>query len=335
MLDLEGIKLTSRENELLTRTPVGGVILFRRNYVSKQQLKELVFAIREIRPEIIVTVDQEGGPVQRFIDDFTLIPPMAALGQLFAASPQEALIAARQAGWLLATELQACGIDLSFTPVLDINLGLNEVIGKRAFSDNPDVVVALASALIDGLHAAGMPATGKHFPGHGSVTADSHLELPIDTRDLATIKNLDMLPFKHLVTKLDAVMPAHIIYSQVDSAPAGFSKVWIKDILRGELGFDGVVFSDDLCMEAAGVAGDINARAQSAFDAGCDMVLVCNQPQLAEQVAGYLETINQPCSPRLLKLRCNASADRRNPDQGSDWQEAVAVMDRLNNMLLS
>jgi beta-N-acetylhexosaminidase len=289
MLDIDGTELTAEDRELLAHPATGGLIFFTRNYEDRAQLCALVDAVRAVRPDILIAVDQEGGRVQRFRDGFTRLPPMAALGALYARDRAEGALAARQLGALMASELVDCGIDISFAPVLDLDFGHSEVIGDRAFGREPGQVVALAGAFIDGMADAGMAATGKHFPGHGHVAADSHLELPVDERSLADIRAQDLLPFKHLAARLKGIMPAHVVYTAADDNPAGFSRFWLQDVLRQELGFKGVIFSDDLAMAGAAFAGDYPARARAALGAGCDMVLVCNDRAGAVQVAQSLE----------------------------------------------
>lgn len=284
MLDLEGYELTEQDITLLADPLVGGLILFSRNYRDPFQLQALVAAVREIRPEILIAVDHEGGRVQRFKDGFTRIPPMASLGKRFLEDPEEALELAWDTGWLMASELLAYGLDFTFAPVLDLDYGVSEVIGDRAFSQRPEIVTRLADALIEGMHEAGMPAIGKHFPGHGYVVADSHTDLPVDDRTFEAIDQSCLKPFTALAPQLDGVMPAHVVYEKVDDQPAGFSPFWLKEILRRKLGFKGVIFSDDLGMAGAHVAGNYKARAVAALDAGCDMVLVCNDREGALQV---------------------------------------------------
>lgn len=306
MVDIQGGSLTDHERDRLSHPLVGGVILFTRNYENRQQLTELCQSIHALRQEpLLIAVDHEGGRVQRFrTDGFTQIPSMGALGQLWQDDPNRALRLATETGYVLAAELRACGVDLSFTPVLDLNYGVSQVIGNRSFGRDPAVVAQLARALIQGLMLAGMAACGKHFPGHGAVQADSHHAIPIDTRSLNDILAEDAAPYGWLGDMvLPSVMPAHVIYSEVDSAPAGFSKYWIQTILREQLAYDGVVFSDDLTMEGATVAGDILARAQAALYAGCDMVLVCNRPDLADDLLNRLDTpANSKAAARLRRL---------------------------------
>lgn len=282
MTDIAAFSLIEEERERLCHPAIGGVILFRRNYQSRAQLIGLVAEVKALRtPELIVAVDHEGGRVQRFIPQFTPLPAMRKLGYLWdrhGAAMAEKM--AETIGWVLATELRACGIDLSFTPVLDLDWGNCPVIGNRSFHNQPAVVSALAIALQRGLKRGGMASCGKHFPGHGAASGDSHLMMPRDERSWAALWADDIQPFYDLIHQgMAAVMPAHVIYSQIDSAkPAGFSSIWLKQILREKLQFQGVIFSDDLTMEGASIAGDVHARAKNAFAAGCDIAMVCNKP---------------------------------------------------------
>jgi len=273
MIDIAGTELSALDHERLCHPLVGGIILFSRNYASRQQLAALCDDIHALRA-LPIAVDHEGGCVQRFRDGFTPIPAMRELGVWWDTAPGAAVDAAEALGFVLAAELRALGVDLSFAPVLDLDWGRSGVIGNRAFHREPQAVSELAGALIAGMRAAGMACCGKHFPGHGWVAADSHIAIPVDERSPAAMA-ADMQPYREL--KLDAVMPAHVIYPQVDDRPAGFSPLWLNK-LRHEFGFDGVIFSDDLSMEGASVAGDVVARAQAAWSAGCDMLLVCNAP---------------------------------------------------------
>ena len=278
MIDVEGFTLTSTEKKNINHPNTGAVILFSRNYSSPEQIAKLISEIRNARNgNILIAVDQEGGRVQRFKNGFTRLPAVAN----FADSPE----LTESAGWLMAAELLALGIDFSFAPVLDVDCGISEIIGNRSFSQDPRLASQLASNFRKGMNSAGMAATGKHFPGHGAVALDSHLTLPVDNRDLNAIFEKDIQPFKQLIAEgLEAIMPAHVVYSQIDSLPAGFSQKWIQDILRTELKFNGVVFSDDLSMEGAASIGDFKQRAKLAIEAGCDMVLVCNNPTAAAEV---------------------------------------------------
>ncbi len=291
MVDVAGLELASDDRERLLHPQVGGVILFARNYATPLQLVRLCQSIRGLRkPGLVIAVDHEGGRVQRFRHGFTAIPPMRELGRRFDRDPGEALAAARGCGYVIACELQAHGIDFTFAPVLDVDWGESGVIGDRAFHRDPAAIAALAEALQAGLAQGGMTSVGKHFPGHGWVKADSHLEIPVDERTLAAISASDLLPFRRLARKgMGAVMPAHVIYPRVDSKPAGFSSVWLRKVLRDKLRFDGVVFSDDLSMEGASAAGGMVERAHAALDAGCDMVLVCNDPRAQDTVLEGLE----------------------------------------------
>jgi beta-N-acetylhexosaminidase len=286
MLDVLGTHLTAEDEARLMHPQVGGVILFARNYESPGQLTELTAAIHALRtPPLLIAVDHEGGRVQRFREGFTKIPPMRELGKIWDNHPQRARHLAQQAGYVLAAELRACGVDFSFTPVLDVDYGQSSVIGDRAFHSDPQAIAELAHSLLLGLKQGGMHTVGKHFPGHGFVTADSHLDIPVDQREFVDIEMCDLIPFRRMVDYgMTAVMPAHVIYPKVDNRPAGFSPVWLKNILRGQLNFNGCVFSDDLSMEGASVAGGIVQRAEAALNAGCDMVLVCNKPESADEL---------------------------------------------------
>lgn len=336
MLDIEGLVLTEDEKQILAKPLVGGLILFSRNFSSPSQLTALVAEVRSVSPDIIIAVDHEGGRVQRFKEGFTLIPPMASLGKLFNKSPEDALQKAKDYGWIIASELLAYDIDLSFTPVLDRDHGISGVIGDRAFSNDAEVIIELTSSFIDGMHEAGMIATGKHFPGHGGVAADSHHEVPVDSRSLKALKDDDLYIFSSLISdeqKLDALMPAHVIYSSVDKSPAGFSKVWLQTILRKEMGFDGVIFSDDLAMEGASVAGSFTERAKAAINAGCDMILVCNHSEGAREVLTYLESVEQACPSILQNQRLNSlrleKSKRKNIQElqaSKRWKSATRML---------
>ncbi|SEA44553.1 beta-N-acetylhexosaminidase [Marinobacterium iners] len=304
MLDIEGTALNAVETEQIKSPQVGGLILFSRNYDNPDQLKSLMTSIRALRADLLVAVDQEGGRVQRFHEGFTRLPPMAALGRRWLQNPHHAIACAHELGWLMATELRRFDIDISFAPVLDLDWGQSSVIGDRAFGADPEVVIQLAGGVMAGMHEAGMAATGKHFPGHGWVQADSHLELPIDERSMAEIEEQDLRPFDALIRRgLDGVMPAHVVYSQVCSAPAGFSSYWLQQVLRQRLHFDGVIFSDDLSMEGASQAGSYAERCDRALAAGCDMVLVCNHPDGAGQVLEHLQAGSVAASHRLARMR--------------------------------
>ena len=311
MLDLEGTALSAEDKNLLRHPMVGGVIYFARNVESPEQLQALSREIAAIRPELLIAVDQEGGRVQRFREGFTPLPAMQRLGDHFAADPGEGAALLRDCGWLMAAEVLAVGVDFSFAPVLDLDRDHCAVIANRAFSDDPQVAAAAARHFIGGMHEAGMAATGKHFPGHGGVLGDSHLETPFDRRDLAALEARDLVPFRLLAGLLDGVMPAHIVFPAVDDQCVGFSARWLRDILRGSLGFDGVIFSDDLSMKGADHAGSYARKAELALAAGCDMVLVCNDRPGALAVIECLERLNPHPSPRLSSMKARRPWDWR------------------------
>ena len=293
MLDVEGTALTSSERELLSHPSVGGVILFARNYVEPAQLAELTRDIRTVKsPSLLVTVDQEGGRVQRFKEGFTVLPPAASVGELFDRNPEQGLDLAACVGLVMAAELRALGVDLSLAPVLDLGGRNDNVIGHRALHHDPETVALLAQSQVEGMRRAGMAAVGKHFPGHGSVAEDSHLSSPQDPRPLATIRREDLLVFERMIASgIPALLPAHVAYLDVDANNACFSRRWLQDMLRTELGFKGAVLSDDLgCMIGAMSVGDLGARAEAALSAGCDMALLCNAPgEAASVVERYVE----------------------------------------------
>lgn len=304
MLDLAGAALTAKERERLRHPLVGGVILFTRNYQSPDQIAALVREIHELRtPRLLVAVDHEGGRVQRFREGFTRLPPLRRFGQLYDENPKRAKRLAHTAGWLMASELRAVDIDFSFAPVLDLDRGISEVVGDRAFHSSPDVVADLAISYVAGMTEAGMAATGKHFPGHGGCTADSHAALPVDDRRFADIYVEDLVPFERLVEGgLAGMMPAHVVYPRVDAQPAGYSRVWLQEVLRQRLGFQGIIFSDDLSMKGAHVAGGMVERAELALAAGCDMVLVCNDAAGADEVLQRLRARDDAAS-QLRRVR--------------------------------
>ena len=291
MVDIAGCEISDLDRQRLAHPLVGGVILFTRNFSSPEQLQLLCAELHALRsPRLLLAVDHEGGRVQRFRPGFARIPAMRRCGELWDLDRVKALTVTRNIGFVLAAELRAHGLDLSFTPDLDLDYGRSAVIGDRAFHRDPKVVAALADALIEGLRQAGMAACGKHFPGHGFVAADSHIDIPVDQRSLVELEE-DLQPYRNL--KLDAVMPAHVIYPQIDTRPAGFSPVWLN-ILRKELNFDGVIFSDDLSMQGASVAGGIIERAEAAWAAGCDMLLVCNAPESVDQLLAEWRPLPDP-----------------------------------------
>lgn len=317
MLDVAGLTLTPHEKDVIKHPNTGAVILFARNYSDPGQVTQLIKEIRAARRgQILLAVDQEGGRVQRFQNGFTRLPPACC----YADSPE----LAEAAGWLMAAELLAVGVDFSFAPVLDVDCGISQVIGDRSFSTESGRATALASAFRKGMNAAGMAATGKHFPGHGGVAADSHLASPVDERDLAELRAKDLIPFKVLIDEgLEAIMPAHVVYKAIDPNPAGFSPFWIQQVLRKELGFNGVVFSDDLSMEGAATAGGYMERAQLAQEAGCDMLLVCNNPSAAEVVLDALPVKHNPQrEQRLATMRGKPAMDRETLMRTPKWQES-------------
>jgi beta-N-acetylhexosaminidase len=289
MLDVVGTTLSEDDIRRIQHPLTGGVILFARNYENREQLVELTSAIHKVRPGVLIAVDHEGGRVQRFkTDGFTKLPAMRKLGELWDRDVLAATEAATDVGFVLAAELRACGVDLSFTPVLDLDHGTSGVIGDRAFHRDARVVTLLAKSLNHGLTLAGMSNCGKHFPGHGFAAADSHVAIPVDERGLKEILAEDAAPYDWLGMSLAGVMPAHVIYPKVDKHPAGFSKKWLS-ILRHDMGFEGVIFSDDLSMEGASVAGNVVDGAKAALSAGCDMVLICNSPDKADQLLAGLD----------------------------------------------
>ena len=308
ILDLSGPQLSPEDRRRLTHPLTGGLIHFARHFESPAQMRELNLEIKSLRPELLISVDHEGGRVQRFHEGFTAIPPMRSLGELWNVNADGAIAEARRLGKVMAAELIDHGIDFSFTPVLDLNHGESSVIGDRAFHRDPLAVSQLAKALMLGLSDGGMASVGKHFPGHGYVQADSHHEMPLDTRTLADIESDDMVPFAKLIDAgLDAVMPAHIVFSAIDDQPAGYSRVWLQDILRGALRFDGLIFSDDLGMAGAKGAGDMRARAGLALEAGCDMVLVCNDLEGADNLLATWSARPSPdLQRRAARMRARA-----------------------------
>ncbi len=328
MIDIAGTELTDLDRQRLCHPLVGGIILFSRNYANPEQLSRLTNDIHALRqPALLIAVDHEGGRVQRFREGFTRLPPMAALGRYWQESPAEALTAARHVGFVLASELRARGVDYSFTPVLDLDYGPSRVIGDRAFHRDPAVVTALADALATGLRKGGMGSCGKHFPGHGYVIPDSHIELPVDDRGLAAIQE-DLQPYRELA--LDAVMAAHVIYNCMDCNTAVFSNKWIN-YLRNDVKFNGVVFTDDLSMAGAGVVGGMLKRVETAYRAGCDMLLVCNAPDaVAEVLDNWRPEIDPERVQRVDSLRPTISApDWAALQQTSYYQAAQQTIARL------
>ena len=326
MLDIEGRQLTPADRALLQEPAVGGVILFSRNYESPSQLADLIAGIRALRsPPLLIAVDHEGGRVQRFRAGFSTIPPMRRLGRQYDGDSEEAVALAKTAGWLIASELRAMNIDLSFTPCVDLDWGVSEIIGNRAFHRNPDVVAELASAFCNGLRSAGMAAVAKHFPGHGAVVADSHDQLPIDRRSYGDLLD-DMRPYEKLIAKrqLAGVMIAHIVYAETDPLPASFSSYWIKQQLRSTLNYDGAVVCDDLSMKATETMGSMPKRARLALQAGCDMVIVCNNRPAASATVAALRGYSDPLSlVRLARLHGTGKVVRESLLASDEWQIAA------------
>ena len=326
MIDITGTTLSPYDIEKIAHPNTGAIILFARNYAEPRQVAELCQQIKTARNgPILIAVDQEGGRVQRFQNGFTRLPPVAAFAENQAVT--------EDAGWLMAAELLALGVDFSFAPVLDIDCGVSQIIGNRSFSPDPELACQLASAFRKGMRSAGMAATGKHFPGHGAVALDSHLALPIDNRDLDSLYSKDILPFKQLINEgLEGIMPAHVVYPAVDELPAGFSAIWINEILRKQLGFNGAVFSDDLSMEGAACVGDFNERARLARQAGCDMILVCNNESAAEQVLESTPIEHNPIrEQRLLAMLGNTSLTAQELKHSSRWKTASQQLTKLSS----
>ena len=332
MIDVAGLALDAEDRELLRHPSVGGLILFARNYATPEQIEALVREVHALRePRLLVAVDHEGGRVQRFRTGFSRVPPMRALGARFAREPREALRLAELAGWLIGAELRAVGIDLAFAPVLDLDFGLSSVIGDRAFHRDPDAVARLGAALASGLKRAGMAATGKHFPGHGGIAADSHLELPVDPRPRADLDAADLVPFRRLIEGgLPSVMMAHVVYPAVDALPASFSARWIKDLLRNGLDFRGAVFCDDLSMQGAAVIGDHLERARVALEAGCDMLPICNDRAATVRVLDAFQPAPDPARQiRLTRLHGRGpTLDRTTLLASAEWRQASAAVAR-------
>ena len=331
MIDLKGPELDAEERSWLRAPAVGGVILFTRNYRDLGQLGELVAEIHAARnPPLLVAVDHEGGRVQRFRAPFTELPPMRALGRLHDRDPEEALNAARAFGWLMASELRALDVDLSFAPVLDLDLGLSEVIGDRALHPRADTVSALSAAFSAGANAAGMAVTAKHFPTHAGARADSHTALAVDDRGLDRLTD-DLAPYRRLAAAgLESVMVGHVIFPEVDPLPASLSPFWMREQLRDRLGFEGAVLSDDMSMAGADVGGDCGRRILQSLEAGCDMALLCNSP---DEIPGAIEAVadyrNPPSAPRLARLRGGARTGWKGLRLSKQWRVAREQIDTL------
>lgn len=330
MVDVSGLSLTDGERDMLADPRIGGVILFSRNFENLEQVGDLVRELHAVRsPQLLVAVDQEGGRVQRFRDGFTELPPARWLGHEYDLDPDHARELSRSCGWLMAAELLEVGIDISFAPVVDLDLGFSEVIGDRAFHKDPDAVAALASAYMIGMRQAGMMAVAKHFPGHGAVVADSHHELPVDHRELDAMSD-DLLPYRRLIDNgLAGIMMAHVKYPAIDRRIASLSPYWVQTELRINLGFNGVVFSDDLSMSAAEVAGTVPERVQQALDAGADMALICNDPDAVAQTLDELQELGDPTSlARLVMMRPHlAERDSLVARDTPEWRATVAQIE--------
>jgi beta-N-acetylhexosaminidase len=328
VVDILGTTLAEDDIRRLSAPAAGGVILFSRNYESVAQVEALVEEIKRVRePELPVCVDHEGGRVQRFREGFTAIPPMRLLGRMWDRDRKRALELAHAAAYTIGAELGAVGVDFSFAPVLDLDFGASEVIGDRALHFDPNAVGALGAALVKGFAAAGMAAVGKHFPGHGFAAADSHVDVPHDNRAMKEIAKKDLVPYKAVIEAgMAGVMPAHVIYDQVDAEPAGYSKLWLQDVLRGKLGFDGLIFSDDLSMKGASTAGGIPERARAALGAGCDMVLLCNDPAGLDELLASLQETALARPERLDRMRKQGGRDLR---KSVAYREALELLSNL------
>ena len=332
MTGIAGSELDRVESEVLRHPGVGGVILFSRNYRCRRQLRVLCDAIHALRqPPLLIAVDHEGGRVQRFRDGFSALPAAARYGRLHDRDPGLACRIARAGGWVMAVELRAAGVDFSFAPVLDLGRGASAAIGDRAFHRDPDVVTTLARAFLAGMRDAEVGGIGKHFPGHGGVAVDSHHALPVDRRSYEDLLLSDLVPFERLAaSELAGVMPAHVVFECLDDRPAGFSRRWIGDVLRGGLGFEGVVFSDDLDMAAAAVGGDHVDRARAALEAGCDMVLVCNDWPAAVAVVEGLKTGPDPVrAARMARLHGRGATSFEKLASNASYRSAIAGLSSL------
>jgi len=318
MLDIEGETLSNEEKKLISNPNVCGVILFARNYSSKAQVRDLILQIKSASPDILIGVDQEGGRVQRFRNEFVRLPSMQALGDLISASPASAISFIRDVGWLMATEIKLCSIDFSFAPVLDVDRDTSSVIGDRSFSDDPELVSIAAKAFIEGIHDAGLPCVGKHFPGHGSVKADSHIDYPSDSRTINEIQSHDLIPFAYLSSHLDAIMPAHMAFPNIDKDPVTYSEFWLKRVLRENLKFKGVIFSDDLSMKGAEIDGNFSNRVKLALKSGCDVVLICNNREGALEALHHLEENDYQSNTVLDAMRQRLRNDTIDLDKNAE-----------------
>jgi len=328
VIDVVGTQLSDEDRERLRHPAAGAVILFSRNYENTQQLSMLVEDVEKLRePALLVCVDHEGGRVQRFREGFTAIPAMRELGRLWDRDKEAAKEAARGAAYVIAAEVGAHGIDFSFAPVLDLDYGSSSVIGNRALHYDPNAVGALAAAIVQGFASAGMAAVGKHFPGHGFAAADSHVDVPKDERAFSEILKKDVAPYRAAFQAgLAGVMPAHVIYTQCDPEPAGYSKYWLQEVLRAKLGFDGLIFSDDLSMAGASTVGGPPERARAALAAGCDMVLLCNDPEGQNKLLESLGDVQAHNPERLERMRKKGGRDLR---KSVAYREALEALTAL------
>lgn len=317
IIDFAGTRLDASDIDLLKQPQVGGAILFARNFDNRRQLKELVGEIRAVKSDALICVDQEGGRVQRFKEGFVRLPSLQKIRRYADSNPNDRDALLSSLAWLMCVEVLSTGVDLSFAPVLDLDESSSSVIGDRSLSPDADIAISLGQLYLDAMHAAGMATTGKHFPGHGAVTGDSHHEQPVDSRSFEEISATDMRPFVELADRLDALMPAHVVYPEIDSSPAGFSRRWIEDILRTDLGYQGVLFSDDLSMEGAASAGGGVDRAQAAIEAGCDLLLVCNDRDMAIEVQQWMQRESVPGSNAALRMRARKA-----------WTESEIIADQ-------
>jgi beta-N-acetylhexosaminidase len=333
MVDIAGTELSAEDVRVLTHPLVGSVLLFTRNYNNPRQVAALTAAIRALRtPHLLIAVDHEGGRVQRFREGFTRLPAARLLGRRFDEDRRDALALAQSVGWLMASELRAVGVDFSFAPCIDLDYGVSEIIGDRAFHSDPDSVAALAVATLSGMREAGMTAIAKHFPGHGAVVADSHIALPVDRREFADLEP-DMRPYRPLIdNNLPGIMAAHVVFPAVDALPASLSKRWITGVLRGELGFHGCVFADDLTMAGAAAFGDVMARVDLSLAAGCDVLPICNDRHSVELVLGrFGANVGSAASQaRLVRMRARGEAPPEDLHSSRHWQETAARIASLS-----
>lgn len=333
MIDIQGPVLGAEDRELLTHPLVGGVILFTRNYADPEQLSALTRDLHNLRsPPLLIAVDHEGGRVQRFRDQFTELPPARVYGTLYDQNPEQGLRFTEQMAWLLASELRTAGVDLSFAPVVDLDMNVSTVIGDRALHRDPKAVGELARAWVLGMRRAGMAACAKHFPGHGAVAGDSHHMLPVDTRSLTEIRNRDLKPYQRLIRMdIPAIMMAHVVYPNVDSVPASLSRKWIGSELRGALEYGGAVFCDDLSMHGAAGAGSYTDRAHAALSAGCDMLPVCNNRAGVIEILDNMKDVSDPQRQwRLTRLHGGKGTPREELMAGADWRDARAALERYH-----